>query len=360
MEIYGYIPIQPQFIPNNTIIRDNKLYVSGSVIPSNDPNVSDKVNLSVIAKCIISSSMPSVDGVTSQDKFNKTNNVESSIIADYADGGIISNSSDIKVLDKDGNVQLISNLEGVIVNFIGKDQNNKLIDTILNDSSKIIDSIKVPNVDFNNLFDRDGILYENYYQPNNTDNIYKLSNGSRIEKTIRVNGTDRTVVEWDGTYPLDQMIKVIKSNLDILLENGQLKGDQYVVYYHNQVSQALQLSSDLEKHRLMLYEQSSEFRIKSLVDFTSQLLNTKLGALKALTDTQLSIINKSLARMQTKLYHIQGQGFKANSVYKLFDSQLSGISSSFSSGMLETPPLAYNNRDLLELNSEVSSVMSEC
>ena len=65
MEIYGYIPIQPQFIPNNTIIRDNKLYVSGSVIPSNDPNVSDKANLSVIAKCIISSRMPSVDGVTS-------------------------------------------------------------------------------------------------------------------------------------------------------------------------------------------------------------------------------------------------------------------------------------------------------
>lgn len=359
MEIYGYIPIQPQFIPNNTIIKENKLFVSGSTIESNDPNINDKVNLVVIAKCIISSNMPLVDGVTSTDKFNKTNSVESSIIADFKNG-VISNSSDIKVLDKDGNIQTISNLEGIIVNYVDKDHTSKLVDTILDDVSKVIDEIKVPNVDMDNIFDRDGLLYENYYKSNNNDEIYKISNGSVVEKDIRINGVDKKTLEWNGTFPLDQMIKTIKSNLDILLENGLIKGDQYSIYYTNQFNQALQLATDLEKHRITLYEQSSQFRINNAVNFSVTMLNAKISSLKLLTDTQLGIVNKSLARMQTKLYHIQGQGFKSNSMYKLFDSQLSGISSSFSSGMLETPPLAYNNTDLLELYSSVNNLMIEC
>lgn len=359
MEIYGYIPIQPQFIPNDTIIKENKLFVSGSTIVNDDPNVNDKVNLVVIAKCIVSSNMPTVDGVTSQDKFNKTNSIESSIIAEYKNG-MISNSTNIKVLDKNGNVQVISNLEGIIVNYIDKDTTSNLVDNTLDDISKIIDSIKVPNIEIDNIFDRDGILYENYYQASNNDKIYQLSNGNIVEKDIRINGVNKKITEWEGTFPLDQMIKLIKSNLDILLENGQIKGDQYSIYYTNQFNQALQLATDLEKHRIALYEQSSEFRIKNSVDFSVTLLNSKLSSLKLLTDTQLVIVNKSLSRMQTKLYHIQGQGFKSNSVYKLFDSQLSGISSSFSSGMLESPPLAYNNTDLLELYSVVSNLMIEC
>ena len=173
---------------------------------------------------------------------------------------------------------------------------------------------------------------------------FLITNGQVVEEQL-INGVEGVPnnkrVVWQGDYPLDKLIYVIRSNLDILSYNQFLKNDQYAGFYAQLFGKAMELAVDLEKHRI------------------TTLANLYLGLLKVLSEYDVSKLQMATARLQCRVYYAQYQGFKSNNINKLFGSQLDGSSSAFAAGMTDVTPPVFNDATLMTTYSQVATAMSD-
>ena len=296
-----------------------------------------------------------------------------------------------------------------------------ILDSVADDSNiretidNIIDGVKGVNPenvaipdDFDELWsdstnikvgDIQDIPLDNYDIPDNYHNLWEnydsvmLSDGSvAIEEDVTIQGIagDKKYV-WKGTLPLDKMIYIIQSNLDILMKNNKMKGDSYASTYSNLFNAALNYAVDLEKSRLALLEDSRKFKEKTKIDKSLSmlgyatdmektriaiweesrkfelktklekylsLLKLKIDAVRVMSDYSNSSLDIVTKKIQTKLYHTQIQGFKANNNNKLLAAQMDGASTAFSAGMTERAPSTYNNAELMQLYTQVKTDMA--
>ena len=228
----------------------------------------------------------------------------------------------------------------------------EVIDTGLEEVKKI----KLPEIDWEKIFKRQDKDYADVY----LEPTFSVITNGKIdtEEELSTTGVKTKKYVWKGDYPLDRLIYAVQSNLDILLLNNKIKGDIYGNLYATLMAQAMSSSTVIEQTRIQAYEQASQFQIRTRVDYYLGVITAKLNVIKALAEVQTQFLQKSLIQAQIKLYNIQAKGFTANSINKVFNAQLEGASTAFSSGMLDTPPAAYNNPDLMSSMSDVGTNLS--
>lgn len=244
-----------------------------------------------------------------------------------------------------------------IVNILeANDYKYEEVKSVIDSGLKEIERVKLPELDWENMFKRGGGNYADIYLK---PDFSKITDGRIETETItQSTGISESKQVWKGNYPLDRLIYTIQSNLDILMANRKINGDAYGNLYATLLVQAIQSSTVLEQARLQAYEQASQFQIKSMIEYYLGAITAKLNVVKTLAEVSTAFLQKSILQAQIKLYNIQTNGFKANNINKLFTAQFDGASTAYTSGMLDTPPSILNNSDLMSLYTNVGSDMS--
>ena len=226
-------------------------------------------------------------------------------------------------MTRSGSTVTINNIKSTIVNLLFTHSNTGDTEEI---TKKVLDNLKkLPELDL----DAKNFL---------------ITNGKVVEEQL-LSGVEgvpsKNRVIWQGDYPLDKLIYVIRSNLDILSYNQFLKNDQYAGFYSQLFGKAMELAIDLEKHRI------------------TTLANLYLGLLRVLSEYDVSKLKMATARLQCRVYYAQYQGFRSNNINKLFGSQLDGSSSAFAAGMTDVTPPVFNDATLMTTYSQVATAMSD-
>lgn len=354
MEIQGFIPVNSKML--DTYAQGVKLDLNRISIEGGETEVKNTFNCAIILRCIVNSPVPKVEDSDPDIMYDKYVSITRGIK--------ITTNDNLDILTNDGftvvKYDLKNNAEQVIelpadclkgltiVNILENSASFGALKDILDNAMKELESVKLPDLDWENIFLRNGKNYADVYLD---PSFSSITNGyTETETSINPDtGLEKKKKVWRGEYPLDRMIYTIQSNLDILMENQSIKGDMYSSLYATLFAQALQTSAALEQTRLQLYEQASQFQIKSQIEYYLQAITSKLAVLKALADYEIAVMNKALIKVQTKLYYMQVNGFKAYNSQKVFTAQLDGATTAFSAGMTEYAPSIFNNAELTSL-----------
>lgn len=323
MEIYGFIPIIKGSLGGNESqiqLPSDRLFVEGT--ETAQKNVYSCV---VTAKCVVSERVPSGDtssGSTGS-SYDKYVTISTGVTITTNEALDIITISPFDLVTRSGSTVTISNIRSTIVNLLFTHSNTGDTEEI---TKKVLDNLKkLPELDL----DAKNFL---------------ITNGKIVEEQL-LSGVEgvpsKNRVIWQGDYPLDKLIYVIRSNLDILSYNQFLKNDQYAGFYSQLFGKAMELAIDLEKHRI------------------TTLANLYLGLLRVLSEYDVSKLQMATARLQCRVYYAQYQGFRSNNINKLFGSQLDGSSSAFAAGMTDVTPPVFNDATLMTTYSQVATAMSD-
>ena len=399
MEIYGYIPITncPDTIDKDKALFEGKLLSNGKAVGI------------LTVRFTTEDTIPAGDTESTGGTYSRYATQSTVVELSVNENLDITSAFTIRYGSSTYNVPANTTSIINILSSVADDSDIKeTINNVINDVKEVTpEDIVVPN-DFDELWsnsskikveDIKGIPVNNYEIPDNYPALWEnyngiqLSNGRiEVEEDISIQGIagDKKYV-WKGTLPLDNMIYIIQSNLDILMKNNRMKGDSYASTYANLFNSALNYAVDLEKSRLALledsrkfkektkidrslnmlgyaidmektrisiWEESRKFELKTKLDKYLSLLKLKIDSLRLLTDYTNSSLDIVTKRIQTKLYHTQIQGFKANNNNKLLAAQMDGASTAFSAGMTERAPSTYNNAELMQLYTQVKTDMA--
>ena len=356
MEIVGYIPIDSKIL--NQVSTDiklhlNKLYVEGKQTINDNEYI-----VSISARCISKALVPSVDDETgTKQEYDRYNKISRGLkITCNSNLDILTNESFELIAYSTGDLITMPEncLKGLtVVNILEvSDVQYSDIKQVIDSSLDEIKKVNLPDIDWDNIFKRQGKDYADIYLDSTFSMITDGEVKSRDEQTL--SGIEK-VYYWEGKFPLDRLIYTIQSNLDILMKNNKIKGDVYGNLYATLMAQAIQSATVLEQARIQAYEQASQFQIKSRLEYYLGVITAKLNIMKSLAEVQVQFLQKSLVKSQIKLYYVQTNGFKANNISKLFTAQLDGATTAFSAGMTETPPPVFNSGELMQLYTEVGS-----
>lgn len=323
MEIYGFIPIIKGSLggyESQIQLPSDRLFVEGT--ETAQKNVYSCV---VTAKCVVSERVPSGDtssGSTGS-SYDKYVTISTGVTITTNDALDIVTISPFDLVTRSGSTVTINNIRSTIVNLLFTHSNTGDTEEI---TKKVLDNLKkLPELDL----DAKNFL---------------ITNGKIVEEQL-LSGVEgvpsKNRVIWQGDYPLDKLIYVIRSNLDILSYNQFLKNDQYAGFYSQLFGKAMELAIDLEKHRI------------------TTLANLYLGLLRVLSEYDVSKLKMATARLQCRVYYAQYQGFRSNNINKLFGSQLDGSSSAFAAGMTDVTPPVFNDATLMTTYSQVATAMSD-
>ena len=323
MEIYGFIPIIKGSLggyESQIQLPSDRLFVEGT--ETSQKNVYSCV---VTAKCVVSERVPSGDtssGSTGS-SYDKYVTISTGVTITTNEALDILTISPFDLVTRSGSTVTISNIRSTIVNLLFTHSNTGDTEEI---TKKVLDNLKkLPELDL----DAKNFL---------------ITNGKIVEEQL-LSGVEgvpsKNRVIWQGDYPLDKLIYVIRSNLDILSYNQFLKNDQYAGFYSQLFGKAMELAIDLEKHRI------------------TTLANLYLGLLRVLSEYDVSKLQMATARLQCRVYYAQYQGFRSNNINKLFGSQLDGSSSAFAAGMTDVTPPVFNDATLMTTYSQVATAMSD-
>lgn len=323
MEIYGFIPIIKGSLGGNESqiqLPSDRLFVEGT--ETAQKNVYSCV---VTAKCVVSERVPSGDtssGSTGS-SYDKYVTISTGVTITTNEALDIITISPFDLVTRSGSTVTINNIKSTIVNLLFTHSNTGDTEEI---TKKVLDNLKkLPELDL----DAKNFL---------------ITNGKVVEEQL-LSGVEgvpsKNRVIWQGDYPLDKLIYVIRSNLDILSYNQFLKNDQYAGFYSQLFGKAMELAIDLEKHRI------------------TTLANLYLGLLRVLSEYDVSKLKMATARLQCRVYYAQYQGFRSNNINKLFGSQLDGSSSAFAAGMTDVTPPVFNDATLMTTYSQVATAMSD-
>ena len=323
MEIYGFIPIIKGSLGGNESqiqLPSDRLFVEGT--ETAQKNVYSCV---VTAKCVVSERVPSGDtssGSTGS-SYDKYVTISTGVTITTNEALDIITISPFDLVTRSGSTVTINNIKSTIVNLLFTHSNTGDTEEI---TKKVLDNLKkLPELDL----DAKNFL---------------ITNGKIVEEQL-LSGVEgvpsKNRVIWQGDYPLDKLIYVIRSNLDILSYNQFLKNDQYAGFYSQLFGKAMELAIDLEKHRI------------------TTLANLYLGLLRVLSEYDVSKLKMATARLQCRVYYAQYQGFRSNNINKLFGSQLDGSSSAFAAGMTDVTPPVFNDATLMTTYSQVATAMSD-
>lgn len=323
MEIYGFIPIIKGSLggyESQIQLPSDRLFVEGT--ETAQKNVYSCV---VTAKCVVSERVPSGDtssGSTGS-SYDKYVTISTGVTITTNEALDILTISPFDLVTRSGSTVTISNIRSTIVNLLFTHSNTGDTEEI---TKKVLDNLKkLPELDL----DAKNFL---------------ITNGKIVEEQL-LSGVEgvpsKNRVIWQGDYPLDKLIYVIRSNLDILSYNQFLKNDQYAGFYSQLFGKAMELAIDLEKHRI------------------TTLANLYLGLLRVLSEYDVSKLQMATARLQCRVYYAQYQGFRSNNINKLFGSQLDGSSSAFAAGMTDVTPPVFNDATLMTTYSQVATAMSD-
>ena len=323
MEIYGFIRIIKGSLGGNESqiqLPSDRLFVEGT--ETAQKNVYSCV---VTAKCVVSERVPSGDtssGSTGS-SYDKYVTISTGVTITTNEALDIITISPFDLVTRSGSTVTINNIKSTIVNLLFTHSNTGDTEEI---TKKVLDNLKkLPELDL----DAKNFL---------------ITNGKVVEEQL-LSGVEgvpsKNRVIWQGDYPLDKLIYVIRSNLDILSYNQFLKNDQYAGFYSQLFGKAMELAIDLEKHRI------------------TTLANLYLGLLRVLSEYDVSKLKMATARLQCRVYYAQYQGFRSNNINKLFGSQLDGSSSAFAAGMTDVTPPVFNDATLMTTYSQVATAMSD-
>lgn len=323
MEIYGFIPIIKGSLggyESQIQLPSDRLFVEGT--ETAQKNVYSCV---VTAKCVVSERVPSGDTSSSStgSSYDKYVTISTGVTITTNEALDILTISPFDLVTRSGSTVTISNIRSTIVNLLFTHSNTGDTEEI---TKKVLDNLKkLPELDL----DAKNFL---------------ITNGKIVEEQL-LSGVEgvpsKNRVIWQGDYPLDKLIYVIRSNLDILSYNQFLKNDQYAGFYSQLFGKAMELAIDLEKHRI------------------TTLANLYLGLLRVLSEYDVSKLQMATARLQCRVYYAQYQGFRSNNINKLFGSQLDGSSSAFAAGMTDVTPPVFNDATLMTTYSQVATAMSD-
>lgn len=164
--------------------------------------------------------------------------------------------------------------------------------------------------------------------------VDSLSDGSiNVETTQYADGTSDKRWRWFGTKPLDKLIYIMQSQLDLLYKNYRVGTDVLASTYTAVFPQI----------------------INAGLQYNSSLISSKVQVISALSNLRESSYKNILQKVQSKWYYIQMQAFRGNNKQKLFNAQYEGASSSFTAGMTEYAPRINSDEELMSLYGEVSS-----
>ena len=164
--------------------------------------------------------------------------------------------------------------------------------------------------------------------------IDALTDGSIKEETATYSdGSTELRWRWSGTKPLDKLIYIMQSQLDILYKNYGVGKDVLATTYASVFPQIIQIG----------------------LQYNSNLLGNKVQVITALSHLRESSYKNILQKVQSKWYYIQMQAFKSNNKQKLFAAQYEGASTAFSAGMTDYQPRINTDEELMTLYGEVSS-----
>lgn len=313
-EIYGYCPV---INTGGKTIDRCQAFIQGA-----ETATKNVFNCIVVFREIQSSNTPNVEGATSE-KYEKFTS--------------FTRYSKITLVDGTWDIKDHTPLEGTSVSLKGSTIQNILMNdaeesNIKEQLDKLVKDLELPE------FPKD------YNMLDSSEIASNLTDGSIVNdaNNVQVPGTTRLMQEWKGTKPFDVLINAINKNLSILSNNYSLKGDVFTQTYTALYDKAMAYAIDLEKNRQNVY---------------LGLLNYKVQVLKALSDYNNASSTKATIKVQTKLYHTQMFGFKANNINKLFSSQLEGATTGFSSGMLDFTPVTNSNSELMSGYTNVKNYM---
>ena len=323
MEIYGFIPIIKGSLGGNESqiqLPSDRLFVEGT--ETAQKNVYSCV---VTAKCVVSERVPSGDtssGSTGS-SYDKYVTISTGVTITTNEALDIITISPFDLVTRSGSTVTINNIKSTIVNLLFTHSNTGDTEEI---TKKVLDNLKkLPELDL----DAKNFL---------------ITNGKVVEEQL-LSGVEgvpsKNRVIWQGDYPLDKLIYVIRSNLDILSYNQFLKNDQYAGFYSQLFCKAMELAKKIKKHRI------------------TTLANLYLGLLRVLSEYDVSKLKMATARLQCRVYYAQYQGFRSNNINKLFGSQLDGSSSAFAAGMTDVTPPVFNDATLMTTYSQVATAMSD-
>ena len=341
IEVYGYIPI-----PSNitAAIDGDKIKFEGQYVGTRD------VWGIATVRFTQTSTVPNGDDLVNSD---------AQVKADYTQYATYSIMLKLQV---DENMKILNAIsmsasgapslsipanQTTLVNLIGNTGEDakytETVEGITDDIAKLPNELPTIPDDFCNIWDS----YDNYLITNGkieSEEVQTIDGISPIQKYV-----------WKGDYPLDKLLYVIQSNLDILVMNNMLKGDKYAELYSSMVPGAISEALALEKHRLDLIQRCREFVMNWRLQLYLGILNAKVQAINAIANFQSGQLDLLVKRIQAKLYLIQSNGFKSNNTNKLFQAQLSGANSTFTAGMTETVPPTQNNAELMSLYTQVKT-----
>lgn len=161
-----------------------------------------------------------------------------------------------------------------------------------------------------------------------------LSDGSiNLETAQYADGTSENRWRWFGTKPLDKLIYIMQSQLDLLYKNYRVGTDILASTYTAVFPQI----------------------INAGLQYNANLIGSKVQVISALSNLRESSYKNILTKVQSKWYYIQMQAFKSNNKQKLFNAQYEGASTSFTAGMTTYAPRVNSDEELMSLYGEVSS-----
>ena len=164
--------------------------------------------------------------------------------------------------------------------------------------------------------------------------VNSLTDGSVKEETeTYADGSTKTRWRWSGTKPLDKLIYIMQSQLDILYKNYNVGKDVLASTYATVFPQI----------------------VNSGLQYNSSLLTNKVQVIAALSNLRESSYKNILSKVQSKWYYIQMQAFRANNDQKLFAAQYEGASTAFSAGMTEAAPMVNSDEELMTLYGKVKT-----
>lgn len=343
MEIYGILPFPESILNSNEngytvkLIRDSFTITGMTTKESTEDEY--------VFSCVISAKLYVLDNVPSGDDeadtsttYDKAIFTSSGVTVKTNTGLDVKSISDMTLVDYTSGTSFTVSYD----NLSTDDTNRVTIINYLKDSQEEFD---IPALIKKILEDIDNMPSLDLA----SGDIYDLTNGALgTETTTNSLGQQVDTTRWLGTKPLDMMIKVFATNLDLLVEEDKLKGDQYAAYYTQLMQTALQLACDLEKNRWTLAIQGA-----------SQLIQAKIAAMKAITEWALNDSKVALTNMQIKTTNAQFKGFAANNKQKVFASQIDGSTMAYSAGMTENAPAILNNAELMETYTAVKSDMDD-
>lgn len=164
--------------------------------------------------------------------------------------------------------------------------------------------------------------------------IDSLTDGKiNVETAQYADGTVDKRWRWFGTKPLDKLIYVMQSQLDLLYKNYRVGTDVLASTYTAVFPQI----------------------INAGLQYNSSMIGNKVQVISSLSNLRESSYKNVLNKVQSKWFYIQMQAFKSNNVQKLFNAQYEGASTSFAAGMSDYAPRINSDDELMSLYGEVAS-----